>query len=126
SIKPRHQVVVAVVDTGLDPEHAYLKNNIYTAEGSVSLKNFGKDFSVKSGPTSTPFDGHGHGTHVSGIIRSILPDVKILPLKYFNPMATGQENLNATIKALEYAVKVKVDIINYSGGGPEPSKEELE
>jgi len=34
-------------------------------------------------------------------------------------------NLNATIRALQYAVDNNVDVINYSGGGPEASVEEL-
>jgi subtilisin family serine protease len=62
---------------------------------------------------------------VAGIIKSIYPEVKILALKYYNPQASGQDNLYSTIKALEYAVEANVDIINYSGGGPEPSVEEL-
>ena len=72
-----------------------------------------------------PVDTHGHGTHVSGIIRSVYPDVKILALKYYNAKASGQDNLNSTIEALRYAVNSGVSIINYSGGGPEPSLEEL-
>ena len=51
--------------------------------------------------------------------------VKLLVLKYYNPKASGQKNLESTIKALEYAVDQNVDVINYSGGGPEPSDEEL-
>ncbi len=123
--KEKKQIVVAVIDTGLDPYHPFLKENIFTYEGVSSAKNFGKDFSSAQRLSDTPFDDHGHGTHVSGIIRSIYPQVKILALKYFNPMANGTENLAATIKALSYAVEKKVDIINYSGGGPEPSQEEL-
>ncbi|MFN8370584.1 MAG: S8 family serine peptidase [Bacteriovoracaceae bacterium] len=120
----KKDVVVAVIDTGIDNTHPFLKDNIYVPTGSVSALNFGYDFSKKK-MTNTPSDEHGHGTHVSGIIKSIFPEVKILALKYFNPEASGQDNLNATIKALEYAVNLKVDIINYSGGGPEASEEEL-
>ena len=66
-----------------------------------------------------------HGAHVTGIIRSVFENVKILPLKYYNPQASGQDNLDSTIKALKFAVDAGVDIINYSGGGPEPATEEL-
>ena len=48
-----------------------------------------------------------------------------MTLKYYNPQASGQDNLNSTIEALRYAVDRNVDIINYSGGGPEPALEEL-
>ncbi|MCB9061232.1 MAG: S8 family serine peptidase [Halobacteriovoraceae bacterium] len=126
-----HQVVVAVIDTGVDIEQDHLKNNIVVKSGIISVRNYGKDFSQlnKSGQIVTsdePKDTHGHGTHVSGIIKSIFPDVKLLPLKYYNPMASGKQSLDATIKALNYAVNNDVDIINYSGGGPQGSQEELE
>lgn len=117
-------IVVAVVDTGIQGDHAFLKNNIYVPGKRSSSNNFGVDFSG-SKVTNTPTDQHGHGTHVAGIVKSIFPDVKILALKYYNPKASGQQNLDATIKALQYAVDQNVDVINYSGGGPEASVEEL-
>jgi hypothetical protein len=124
-LKEKKPIVVAVIDTGIDPHHPFLKDNIHSMEGTTNIRNFGKDFSSSQRYSDTPYDDHGHGTHVSGIIRSIHPQVKILALKYFNPMSSGSENLSATIKALQYAIDKKVDIINYSGGGPEPSQEEL-
>lgn len=122
--KKNKNVVVAVVDTGIQFDHPFLKDNIYVVGGKASKNNYGVDFSFKT-KTATPNDTHGHGTHVSGIIKSIFPEVKILALKYYNPQASGQANLDATIRCLEYAVDMNVDIINYSGGGPEPSIEEL-
>jgi thermitase len=120
----KQDVVVAVIDTGIEHDHPHLSDNIFVPAGNISENNFGLDFSEKT-TTKTPFDTHGHGTHVAGIIKSIFPEVKILALKYYNPEASGQANLEATIRALKYAVDQNVDIINYSGGGPEPSEEEL-
>ena len=120
----RKDVVVAVVDTGIQPDHPFLADNLYVEEGKLGKGNFGVDFSQDKTNTK-PVDTHGHGTHVAGIVKSVYPDVKIMALKYYNPQASGQANLNSTIKALEYAVEQNVDIINYSGGGPEPSAEEL-
>ncbi len=124
--KKRKDVVVAVIDTGVDPKHPFLKGTYYLPFKKTNGQNFGLDFS-KGGENNIhrPYDTHGHGTHVAGIIKSIFPDVKILYLKYYNPNASGQENLESTIEALKYAVKVGVDVINYSGGGPEPAIEEL-
>lgn len=70
-------------------------------------------------------DNHGHGTHVTGIIAKHLKDVDycILVLKYFDPNHSTN-NLKNTIKAFEYAVKMNVDYINYSGGGTEYSQKE--
>ncbi len=117
-------IVVAVIDTGIQPDHSFLANNIYVIKGQRSGNNFGVDFS-NGKATGTPTDQHGHGTHVAGIVKSIHPEVKILALKYYNPKASGQANLDATIKALKYAVDNNVDVINYSGGGPEASVDEL-
>jgi subtilisin family serine protease len=123
--KKNKEIVVAVVDTGIQGNHSFLVNNIYVPNGKTSAANFGLDFS-EAKVTTTPTDAHGHGTHVAGIIKSIFPEVKILALKYYNPKASGQQNLNATIKALQYAINSNVDVINYSGGGPEASVEELQ
>lgn len=119
----KKEIVVAVVDTGIEFNHPFLKNNLFVKEGTLSAKNFGMDFSTKS-PSKLPKDNHGHGTHVAGIVKSVFPEVKIMALKYYNPHASGQDNLRSTIKALKYAVDQNVDIINYSGGGPEPSAAE--
>lgn len=125
SFHKKKEVIVAVVDTGIDPEHPFLKDNIYVINGTPSSRNYGADFSRGRENKFRPNDLHGHGTHVSGIIKSIFPEVKILPVKYYNPNASGSENLQANIEALQYAVDNNVDIINYSGGGPAPSREEL-
>lgn len=123
--KKRREIVVAVVDTGIDREHPFLENNIFVENGKVDPSNFGVDFSKDKKAKGTPTDNHGHGTHVAGIIKSIYPDVKILALKYYNPNASGVDNLNSTVEALRYAVDHNVDVINYSGGGPEAASEEL-
>lgn len=126
--KKSKDVLVAVVDTGVDITHTYLRENIYTLNGRATASNFGLDFSrndLFKKSKYQPTDYHGHGTHVSGIVKSIYPSVKLLPIKYYKVEASGQENLEATIKALEFAVNNNVPIINYSGGGPQASTEEL-
>ena len=125
--KKKKDIVVAVIDTGIDSNHKFLNKNIHVLQGKLSSNNYGVDFSKFSKNKNTPEDSHGHGTHVAGVIKSVFPDVRIVSLKYYstNPKATGQDNLNSTIDALRYAVDNNVDIINYSGGGPEPSMEEL-
>lgn len=121
----KKEIVVAVVDTGIDPTHPFLQSNLFIKNGKATEQNFGVDFSKDRKNVGAPNDNHGHGTHVSGIIKSIFPDVKIMALKYYNPVASGLDNLNSTVEALRYAVDQNVDIINYSGGGPEPALEEL-
>lgn len=123
SFNKQQDVLVAVVDTGIQFNHPFLKENLYTIKGKASASNYGVDFS-KAKNSKAPKDSHGHGTHVAGIIKSVFPEVKILALKYYNPLASGHANLTSTIKALKYAVDNNVAIINYSGGGPEPSSAE--
>jgi len=122
---PKKKIVVAVIDTGIDPNHPFFSSSLYLMDKKVTSSEYGVDFSKNSKNKYTPFDYHGHGTHVAGIIRSVDPSVQLLILKYYNPEATGKDNLNSTIDALKYAVDNNVDIINYSGGGPEPALEEL-
>jgi subtilisin family serine protease len=121
----RKEIVVAVIDTGIDPQHPFLNKNLFVPGGAMTSTNYGMDFSKGASVKTTPMDEHGHGTHVSGIIKSISPEVKILALKYYNPKASGTDNLNSTIDALRYAVEQNVDVINYSGGGPEPALDEM-
>ncbi|MGB0453225.1 MAG: S8 family serine peptidase [Bacteriovoracaceae bacterium] len=123
--KLKKEVVVAVVDTGIDAKHPFLKDNLYLPGKSVKPNQFGIDFSKDAKNKYAPADQHGHGTHISGIIRSIFPDVKILSLKYYSPNVKNKDNLTSTVKALEYAIEQNVDIINYSSGGAGASIDEL-
>lgn len=125
--KGSRNVLVAVVDTGLDANHPDLKANVYRdAKG-----NYGFDF-VKNTPN--PNDEHGHGTHVAGIIGAIanpksgvsgvVQNVSIEAVKYYADTNSGAVNLKNTVKALEWAINSGAKVINYSGGGPEFAEEE--
>jgi subtilisin family serine protease len=154
-----NQIVVAVVDTGIDYTHNDLKNNIWINPGesgpwmpkdpnSTTCRDkscngidddgdgfiddvVGWDF-VNNQPL--PYDTHGHGTHIAGIIGAqsangmgisgICPEVLIMPLKYYDSGSNGMNNLTNTVKAIQYAVKLGANIINYSGGGAEPAAAE--
>lgn len=129
-LKPKKTITVGVVDTGIDPHHPLVSGNIAHPRTEKGVRRptssaFGVDFSKGRTDKFTPFDQNGHGTHIAGIIKSVFPDVKMLALKYYNPQASGYDNLVSTLAALKYAVDKNVDIINYSGGGPEPSIEEF-
>lgn len=129
-LKVKKTITVGVVDTGIDPHHPLVSKNITHPKTEQGVRRptssaFGVDFSKGSEDKFAPFDQNGHGTHIAGIIKSVFPDVKMLALKYYNPQATGYENLVSTLAALKYAVDSNVDIINYSGGGPEPSIDEF-
>lgn len=114
--------VIAVVDTGFGVGWA--------GEESVKLCKFGHKNFVDESDTSdkfgtkvpVPVDKDGHGTHIASIIDAFAKagniNYCIVVLKYWNPKAWGNENLENSVKAIEYAKRIKADFINFSGGGP--------
>lgn len=156
-----NQIVVAVVDTGIDYTHKELVDSVWTNPGEsgnweppVALRDriscrdkscngldddgngFVDDFAgwdfVHN--TNKPWDTHGHGTHIAGIVSAaggngigtsgVCPSVRIMPLKYYDNSGVGYNNLNNTVRAIHYAVKMGAHIINYSGGGADPAQPE--
>lgn len=133
----KNQVVVAIIDSGLDINHPDLKGQIWqnSAEASgipgidddrngyVDDVN-GWDF---YNDDHTVFDSateDGHSTHVAGIIagthndigiRGVATNVKIMPLKFIGPDGSGS-TMDA-IYAIEYAASMGVKVINASWGG---------
>jgi subtilisin family serine protease len=148
------KITVAIIDTGIDVNHKDLRNNLWVNKGEVGLDINGKDkASNKIDDDGNGFvddvhgwnfvsnnnsltDNHGHGTHIAGIvgaeggngfgISGVSPKVSVMILKYYDPKAPGTNNLENTIKAIKYAVRMNVDIINYSGGGLEFSQKEYD
>ena len=122
-------VVVGVVDEGIDINHADLAANIWTNPADVAGNGVdddtngfvddihGWDFahndnSVYDGPGTTP-EGDpidGHGTHVAGIIGAVGNNgvgisgvnwqVRVLPLKFLGPSGGTTANV---IRAYDYA-----------------------
>ncbi len=90
---------------------------------------YGYDFAFNHGDVT---DNHGHGTHIAGIIGAeggngigisgIAPRVSIIVAKYYDPKAPPANNLLNTVRAIRYCTLRGADIINYSGGGLEPSE----
>jgi hypothetical protein len=100
--------VVAVIDSGL------------TAMRLPNLCKFGhKDFTGKG-----LGDRDGHGTNVSGIIDNFAKNTYYCQviLKYFDPSV--KNNQKNAIEAFKHAVRLKVDVINFSSTGDLPSSEE--
>jgi len=152
--KGSKDVIVAVIDTGIDENHEDLKTNLWVNPGETGLDSKNHDKSNNQVDDDTNGfvddvhgwnfvsnnnrldDNHGHGTHIAGIIGAeagnkkgisgIAPNVSIMVLKYFDPKVPNTDNLKNTVAAMQYAVKMGAHIINYSGGGTDYSQEEYE
>ena len=94
-------VTVAVLDTGIDTDHPMFEGRIDTANAKSFITNnnsYEDDHETKT--------GSGHGTHVSGIIADLTPDVvKILPLKVLNNQ--GETYSSTVYLAMEYVINLK-------------------
>lgn len=137
------QVIVAVIDTGADLHHSQLENHFWKNPGEVGLDRNGRNRSTNeidddgngfiddvygwnfADHNSTLTDLNGHGTHIAGIISEENP-AKLMILKAFDSKLPGNKAIEASIEAIHYAIKMKANIINYSGGGMWPSDEERE
>ncbi|AZV44522.1 S8 family serine peptidase [Peribacillus asahii] len=109
------EVVVAILDDGLDINHQEFKNRII-APYDVVLDS---KLEITAGE---------HGTHIAGIIAGsinndyggagIAPNVKIMPINVFDGENARHSDV---ITAIDYAIKQGADIINLSLGGTDPS-----
>ncbi|MEI7441622.1 MAG: S8 family serine peptidase, partial [bacterium] len=140
------KIVVAIIDTGVDFKHKNLQESAWVNESEAKgaagsdddRDGFADDLNGWDFTTNTGniVDGHGHGTHLAGIIsgksteangfKGVCPGVKIMSVRYFASDSSGIKNLENTVKAIRYAVKHGANIINYSGGGASFAKEEYE
>ena len=103
---------VAVLDTGIDCGHEDL------AAGCVYGANFASFFGGE------PFDGHGHGTHVAGIIAAranglgvigVAPEATVYAVKVLDDGGSGAWSWVAA--GIDWAVTNNMDVINMSLSG---------
>lgn len=121
-------VVVAVIDSGVDPEHPDLQDNLLPLE-DIWCEFSGSD-RLLNRRTRELFnfagrDGNGHGTHVAGVIGAVLNNnegvagiagqkVKILPIKVTN--LQGETTAALLVEAVLRAIDKKARVINMSIG----------
>lgn len=130
----RPEIVVAVIDTGVDYNHPDLRNNIKINQAEQNGQSgvdddgngyiddvAGWDFANNR---ANGYDDNNHGTHVAGIIAAeangfgavgVAPKVKILPVKFLS--ASGSGTTEAAVNAIRYAIENGAHIISNSWGG---------
>ena len=107
--------VVAVLDTGVDPNHPEL---------SQSVLPFGFDFvdgdanpadvanGIDDDGDGTTDEMAGHGTFVAGLVVLTAPETRILPVRILDSDGNGDEW--ALVRGLYYAIDRGVEVINLS------------
>ena len=128
-------IVVAIMDTGVDDSHPDLFDNMWRNPGEVAGNGidddgngyvddvYGYDFVDGDGFAE---DNWGHGTHVAGIAAAVGNDgygvpglaygAQIMALKFLDVDGGGYASQGAA--AIRYAVDQGADVINMSFGGP--------
>lgn len=136
------EVVVAVLDSGVDFTHEDLMNNMWTRPANLAAYNDAElgeinDLNGYNGTDAIkdPMDDNGHGTHCAGIIGAegnngigvtgINQKVRIMPLKFLGRGGFG--STNDAIEAINYAIDrklsgVNVRVISASWGSTSKSK----
>ncbi|NLE75509.1 MAG: peptidase S8, partial [Chloroflexi bacterium] len=109
-------VVIAVIDTGVDPDHPDLAAKVLPGYDFVN-----SDYD--------PRDDNGHGTHAAGIAAAMTNNgigvagmnwgARLLPLKVLD--ANGNGTYYNMINSIYYAANQGARILNLSLGGPSDS-----
>lgn len=125
-------VTVAVVDSGIDPDHPDLQGNLLPLE-DVWDEEVGRDRLINRFTGDildfTGRDGNGHGTHVAGVIAAMLSNsdgvagiagggVKLLPIKATS--LAGTTNTVVLVAGIRRAIERGAQVINLSIGSASP------
>lgn len=149
-----HRPVVAIIDTGVDVHHPLIRESLWTNDGETGVDEWGQNKATNGidddmngfiddvhgwnfvNNTAKIQDFHGHGTHIAGIvagqstnfqnIEASSSQARLMILKYYDEGASSLQNLKASNRAIQYAIQMGAQIINYSGGGVNQSFEELQ
>jgi len=108
----RPEVVIAVIDTGVDLRHPDLQTQLVTGQNVFA-------------PTTPPQDDHGHGTAMAGIIGAamnngvgiagVCPGCRMMPIKVLD--ASGVGTYADVIEGMIYAAEHGARVLNLSLGG---------
>lgn len=141
-------VVVAVIDTGVDPTNPVLKNLLVNGyDFTRNMTGGSEDNDVSTSPNlsdaqtaqvnqrtvavldqrtvavldGSQYEAFGHGTMTAGIVHLVAPQAKIMPLKSFTAAGTGYDSdvLRAIYYAVKYGARVLSMSFDYTSYSPE-------
>jgi serine protease len=135
--------IVAVIDTGVDYNHADLKANMWTNPGEIAGNGIDDDgngviddvhgYNARE-DNGNPMDGHGHGTHCAGTIAAVGDNgegvvgvnhqAQIMAVKIFDD--SGSTDSASILRAIEYTTKMGATITSNSWGGGGASEAQKE
>ena len=126
-------VVVALLDSGVDYRHPDLFNNMWINSGEIAGNGLDDDGNGKIDDVrgwdfvdddNDPIDSDDHGTHVAGTIAAVGNNgtgitgvswsAQIMPLRFLDAFGSG--SVADAIEAIDYAIDKGVKIINASYG----------
>lgn len=121
--KGSKDMVVAVIDTGIDYNHEDLSFNVWRNPNPTKGDVVGFDFIHNDG---IPYDDQGHGSHCAGTIGAVGGNgvgvsgvnqrVSIMGVKFLS--AEGSGTTEGAIQAIDYAVEHGAKVLSNSWGGP--------
>ena len=116
-------IVVGVIDTGVDYRHPDLKDNMWTSEGKHGYDFYEND--------NDPMDEQDHGTHCAGTIAGVGNNgigvtgvswnAKIMALRFMGPDGSG--TTSDAVRCIDWGVANGAHILSNSWGGPDTSPE---
>jgi len=121
--KGTKDMVVAVIDTGIDYNHEDLSFNVWKNPNPSRGDVAGFDFIHNDG---LPYDDQGHGSHCAGTIGAVGGNgvgvsgvnqrVSIMGVKFLS--SSGSGTTEGAIKSIDYAVENGAKVLSNSWGGP--------
>ncbi len=118
-------IVVAIVDTGIDYNHPDLRGNLWVKPKDSAGEADTYGFNAIDG-TLNPLDDNGHGTHVAGIIGAsgnnaagvagVNWTVSMMGIKFLSSQGSG--TTADAITGIYWAVDHGAHVLNNSWGGP--------
>jgi subtilisin family serine protease len=113
-------VVVGVLDSGVDTGHPDLVGNLWSNRRGIGACPYGTNGYDALANSCRPEDDNGHGTHVAGIVGAVgdnsigvvgvAPRVSLMGLKMLD--ARGDGSIAGAVEAIDWALAAKAAGVN--------------